>query len=92
MRVRVEEGKVVIDVQCLHPFRVPVREWCAKTACLHHFEIAVDASRSTEKLRVRGEELPVMLEAVDTDFEAASAQLGEESVVQAILFGHEIER
>src|SRR5438094_190546 len=70
VRIGIEEGEVVFDVERLHPARVTVSAGRPKTGGAQRLDVAVDALRLAEEFAVGLKQPAVVLEAVDANLEA----------------------
>src|SRR5204863_964327 len=69
--VRIEERKVVLDVQGLHPLRLSVRKGRTEADSIKVLEVRVDAGRPPHELAMGAEQPAVVFEPVNPDFKAA---------------------
>src|SRR5438105_3911079 len=89
-RIRVEERKIVFNVQRLHPFRVPMRQRRAEADRVKSLELPVDALRLPQELRSGAKRPAVVVNPVHANLEPALAQLLDEVEVETVVLGDEV--
>jgi len=70
-RIGVEGRGIVADVELLYPLQVPEHEGRPETDRVPFFQIIVDLLSLSAKAFRRGEEVAVMMQVMNTDFETA---------------------
>src|SRR5712691_4537288 len=92
VRVRIEKGAVVLDLERLHPLWMAQREGGTKAGGSELPQVVVDSPHALAKLRLRCEVATVVLEPMHAHLEAACLELHDQTVVNSIAFGDEVER
>src|SRR5439155_23687947 len=90
-RIRLEEGKVVFNVQRLHPFRVSMGQRRAQADRVEAFEMAVDALGLPQVLRSRANSPAVVVNPVHANLESTFAQFLDQVEVETVVLGDEVE-
>src|SRR5207244_11850641 len=91
IRIGVEERAVVLDLEGLHPLRIPVRQWRPKACRAELTDEGVHPGRPAQEFALRCEVSAVVLETVDPDLEPASPKVLHQVPVNAVSIGDEVE-
>src|SRR5207237_1492453 len=90
-RIRVEERKVIFNVQRLHPFRVPMRQRRPEADRVDALEVPVDALGLPQELRSRAKGPAVVVNPVHANLESTFAQVFDQVEVETVVLGDEVE-